>query len=121
MKSCHALNEGPQNSQTHCSGLVELSCLARHGKSAKEERLLLAKGCEDRPEGRGGLLHVAYAHSDCASQTGCWHPPARQDLVRSFPICGADGDFTAHMAAWHSTITARRMCLRKECRSFMIR
>lgn len=52
MKSCHALNEGPQNSQTHCSGLVELSCLARHGKSAKEERLLLAKGCEDLLKGK---------------------------------------------------------------------
>lgn len=35
---------------------------ARHGKGAKE-RLLLDVGCEDRPERRGGRLHVAYAHS----------------------------------------------------------
>lgn len=69
IKSCHALNDGPQNSKTHCSGLVVLSCLARHGRgkaaAGQRTRGKREKGETTVPE----CLHIAYAHSLCASLT----------------------------------------------------
>lgn len=72
------------------SSCVALVMLATARKSAGE-RVLLAKGYEERKKGEATVpecLHIAYAHSQCASSTTqtAGIPPIHQDLVRSFPI-----------------------------------
>lgn len=111
----------PQNSKTHCSGLValRLSCLARHGRAQgkgccwpKDTRKEKKKKEEETtvPE----CLHIAYAHSLRASFTTQTAGIPRSVRIYSvhFLAVASDGDFTAHMAAWVFTIPAWDMCLR---------